>query len=215
MTSSDDITDPFSERRRSLLTDFATVAGSHEAECIRAVWVQHCHELMGARGIFVVDDPKYNLTLPGDHNFGTTRFLRCLMGSTRLLNIQNKEGAREFRYSAPIFCDTNFISFRGTFFNGRDLKANADGFQEAVKFLLPIKNSLTANAPSRITTRTVIESVKSTWTRDDFSVIRFISRSKLCRQDALPDGRSRLLSTTRFSNTRVAPFVIEQPFLAP
>ena len=37
-------------------------------------------------------------------------------------------------------------------------------------------------APSRMTTRTVIESVKSTWTRDDFSITRFIgsdSRSKL------------------------------------
>src|SRR4030095_1380523 len=41
------------------------------------------------------------------------------------------------------------------------------------------------------------------------------SRSKLCRQDALPDRRSRLLITTRLSTTRVAPFVIEQPFLAP
>ena len=29
-------------------------------------------------------------------------------------------------------------------------------------------------APLRITTRTVIESVKSTWTRDDFSINRFI-----------------------------------------
>ncbi len=29
-------------------------------------------------------------------------------------------------------------------------------------------------APSRITTRTVIGSVKSTWTRDDFSITRFI-----------------------------------------
>src|SRR4029077_20645993 len=41
------------------------------------------------------------------------------------------------------------------------------------------------------------------------------SRSKLYRQDALPDRRSRLLITTRRSTARMAPFVIEQPFLAP
>ena len=41
------------------------------------------------------------------------------------------------------------------------------------------------------------------------------SRSKFCKQDALPDHRSRLLISTRLSTTRVAPFVIEQPFLAP
>jgi hypothetical protein len=146
MPSTDAITDPFSERRRSLLIDFANVAGSHDADRIGATWVRHHHELMGARGIFVVEDPKHELILPGDRHFATTGFLRCLMGSTRLLNIQNKDGAREFRYSAPIFCDTNFISFCGTFFSGGDLKANANGFREAVRFLLPIKNGLTANA---------------------------------------------------------------------
>ena len=40
-------------------------------------------------------------------------------------------------------------------------------------------------------------------------------RSKLCRQDALPNRRFRLLIPTRLSTTRVASFVIEQPFLAP
>jgi hypothetical protein len=73
-------------------------------------------------------------------------------------------------------------------------------------------------APLRITTRTVIESVKSTWTRDDSASLDLFdsdSRSKLCRQDALPDRRSRLLITTRLSTTGISPFVIEQPFLAP
>jgi hypothetical protein len=91
--------------RRSLLIDFANVAGSHDADRIGATWVRHHHELMGARGIFVVEDSKHELIVPGDRHFATTGFLRCLMGSTRLLNIQNKDGAREFRYSAPIFCD--------------------------------------------------------------------------------------------------------------
>src|SRR5438128_958852 len=41
------------------------------------------------------------------------------------------------------------------------------------------------------------------------------SRTKLCRRDALPDRRSRLLITTRLSTTRISPFVIEEPFLTP
>jgi hypothetical protein len=144
--ASEAITDPFSERRKSLLIDFANVTGTHDADRIGATWAHHYDELTGARGIFVIDDPKHELTLPGDRNFGAAGFLRCLMGGTRLLNIQNKDGARECRYSAPIFCDTNFISFCGAFFNGRDLKTNADAFREAVRFVLPIKNALTANA---------------------------------------------------------------------
>src|SRR5262249_9871794 len=132
MSSTAAITDPFSERRRSLLMDFGNVAGSHDADRIRATWGQHYRDLTGARGIFVIDDSNHELILPGDRNFGTTGFLRCLMGSTCLLNIQNKDGAREFRYSAPIFCDTNFVSFCGTFFTRRDLKGNANGFREAV-----------------------------------------------------------------------------------
>jgi hypothetical protein len=68
------------------------------------------------------------------------------MGSTRLVNIQNKDGARECRYSAPIFCDTNFVSFCGAFFSGRDMGTNTDAFHEAVKFVAPMKNALTGNA---------------------------------------------------------------------
>ena len=41
------------------------------------------------------------------------------------------------------------------------------------------------------------------------------SRSKLYRQDALANRRSRFLITTRLSTARISPFVIEQPFLAP
>jgi hypothetical protein len=146
MPSDDAITDPFSERRRSLLVDFANVTGSHDAQKISATWSEYYHDLAGARGIFVVDDPKHALTLPDDHDFGGKGFLRSLMGSTQLLNIQNQEDAREYRYSAPIFCDTNFVSFCGAFFSGRDLGSNADSFREAVNFLLPIANNLNATA---------------------------------------------------------------------
>jgi hypothetical protein len=129
-----------------MLTDFVNVTGSRDAQRISATWSEYYHDLAGARGIFVVNDPKHALSLPGDHDFGGRGFLRCLMGSTRLLNVQNREDAREFRYSAPIFCDTNFVSFCGAFFSGRDLGSNADSFREAVNFLLPMANNLNANA---------------------------------------------------------------------
>jgi hypothetical protein len=131
-SGSDHLTDPFSVRRKAMLINIATAAGSHSAETIGAAWGDHYEDLQGARGIFVVDDPKHELILPGDRDFGATGFLRCLLGSRRLLNIQNIEGAREFRYSAPIFCDTNFVSYCGVFFAGRHLKANEEGFREAV-----------------------------------------------------------------------------------
>ena len=129
-----------------MLLKIGNAAGSHSAETISKAWTEHYDDLRGARGIFVVDDPKHELRTPGDVNFGSTGFLRSLLGSRNLLNIQNIEGAREFRYSAPIFCDTNFVSFCGAFFAGRDLKANKESFREAVEYLLPIKDSISAMA---------------------------------------------------------------------
>jgi hypothetical protein len=114
-SGSDHLTDPFSVRRKAMLINIATAAGSHSAETIGAAWGDHYEDLQGARGIFVVDDPKHELILPGDRDFGATGFLRW-----------------EFRYSAPIFCDTNFVSYCGVFFAGRHLKANEEGFREAV-----------------------------------------------------------------------------------
>jgi len=129
-----------------MLLDFANVTGSHSADEIRNVWGRYYEDLSGARGIFVVDDPKHELQVPGDRDFDAKGFLRCLMGGRRLLNIQNLEGARECRYSAPIFCDTNFVSFCGACFAGRDLKANNKAFRQAVEYLLPRKESLNATA---------------------------------------------------------------------
>jgi hypothetical protein len=138
------ISDPFSQRRRVMLNNFANVAGRHDRAAISGMWNAHRDSLMGARGIFVVGDENYQKKLPGDRDFAGTGFLRCMMGSTRLLNIQNSENAREFYYSAPIFCDTNFVSFCRTFAANGNLGANEAGFREAVKFLLPIRNNLNA-----------------------------------------------------------------------
>lgn len=138
------ISDPFSERRHAMLGDFANVTGSHDREAISAAWDRNRECLAGARGIFVVEDQKYELSLPDDQDFGGTGCLRCMMASTRLLNIQNSESAREFRYNAEIYCDTNFVSFCGTFFRGGNLGPNSNAFRDAVKFLLPIRASLNA-----------------------------------------------------------------------
>lgn len=64
------------------------------------------------------------------------------MSSSRLLLIQNREGASEFRYSSPIFCDTNFASFCKAFQAGRSLGAHQAGFEAAVKFLLPLSKGV-------------------------------------------------------------------------
>lgn len=127
-----------------MLADFANVTGLHDREAIFATWNEHRDCLGGARGIFVVDDQRYRLSIPDDRDFGGTGFLRCMMASTRLLNIQNSESPREFRYNAQVYCDTNFVSFCGTFFRGGKLGANSDAFREAVNFLLPIRDSLNA-----------------------------------------------------------------------
>jgi hypothetical protein len=129
-----------------MLADFANITGCHDARKISATWSEYYHDLAGARGVFVVDDPQHTLTLPGDHDFCGRGFLRCLMASPQLLNVQNRESGREFRYSAPIFCDTNFVSYCGAYFAGADLGPNADAFTEAVSFLLPLTNNLNALA---------------------------------------------------------------------
>ena len=129
-----------------MLINIGNAALSHSEQTIAAAWTQHYDDLRGARGISVVDDPSHQLRIPGDVDLGPTGFLRCLMGSRNLLNVQNIEGAREFRYSAPIFCDTNFVSYCGAFFAGRHLKSNEEGFRETVAYLLPIKQSISAIA---------------------------------------------------------------------
>lgn len=144
MPADDLITDPYSSQRHAMLRDFANVARSHHAPTICAAWDEHRDSVAGARGIFVVDDPKHELLIPDDQDFAGRGFLRCVMGSKRLLNIQNPEDSREFRYGAPIYCDTNFVSFCGTFFRGGDLGANSLAFETAVRFLLPMRDTLNA-----------------------------------------------------------------------
>lgn len=132
------MTDAFSQTRQELLEDFANIERQGDADEINAIWSRHYEALRGSRGMFVVNDPIQEKTLPGNKDFGTTGFLRCWMASTRLTLIQNRDGAREFQYSAPIFCDTNFASFCEAFDSGRNLDAHQHGFESAVAYLLPV-----------------------------------------------------------------------------
>jgi len=118
------LTDAFAEERRRMLQDFADLVAYNPHDLL-AIWSRHSRLLDSARGVFVVADRRYAKPfLPGDRDFGTTGFLRNWMADTTLLLIQDYRGNREFRYSAPIFCDTNFVSFCGAFFAGRELGAN-------------------------------------------------------------------------------------------
>src|SRR5437899_447592 len=138
------LTDAFAEERRRMLQDFADLI-VYDPHDLLAIWSRHSRLLDAARGVFVVADDRYSKPLlPGDRDFGTTGFLRNWMADTTLLLIQDYRGNREFRYSAPIFCDTNFVSFCGAFLARRELGANQTGFLEALKFLSPRSQSLNA-----------------------------------------------------------------------
>ena len=132
----------FSQERQEILEDFVNLETPCDAEAISEAWSRHYSALSRSRGIFVVTDSIQEKKLPGNHDFGESGFLRCWMSSSRLLLIQNREGASEFRYSSPVFCDTNFASFCEAFEAGRSLGAHQAGFEAAVKFLLPLSKGV-------------------------------------------------------------------------
>jgi len=127
-----------------MLQEIGNAAVLRRSEAIGRAWSNYNEDLIGARGLFVVEDRADELSIPGDRDFAGQGFLRCLMASRRLQLIQSERGARDFRYSAPIFCDTNFVSYCGAFAAGRNLGAIHDAFTESVRFLLPFRDSLGA-----------------------------------------------------------------------
>lgn len=135
----------FSVSRRAMLEDLTNAAVTATAEDILGIWSHHYTSLEGSRGLFCVNELKYqNPSLPGDHSFADRGFLLSWMASNRLLLIQNKDGARNFRYWAPIFCDTNFVSYCEAFYSGRSLNADETSFRKAVEYLLPIAETTNA-----------------------------------------------------------------------
>ena len=133
----------FSSERRKLIEDFGNGTLKGDVGTIRRLWTKYSSDLQDARGIFVVNSPAFpRLPIPGDKDFGSAGFLRCWMAGDRLILV--REGSDDFRFSSPIFCDTNFVSLCGAFQAGRDLGSLAAAFKDAVKFLLPNAGMLNA-----------------------------------------------------------------------
>ncbi len=121
-----------------MLQDFANVTMTADAGKIADLWLHHYSSLAGARGVFCVKEERYDKPdLPENRDYGGRGFLRSRMASKRLLLIQSCERARERRYSAPIFCDRNFVSYCEAFCGERRLSQNSDAFRDAVTYLLP------------------------------------------------------------------------------
>ena len=138
MSATPAITDSFSAKTGEILQDFANVTMTADAGKIADLWLHHSSSLTGARGLFCVKEQRYDKPdLPENRDFGGRGFLRSWMASKRLLLVQNCERERDRRYSAPIFCDSNFVRYCEAFCGQRNLSLNWDAFRRAVEYLLP------------------------------------------------------------------------------
>jgi hypothetical protein len=129
----------FSPSRQLMVQDFVDALPTTDVDELRMVWGQHTDVLNDARGLFVVDNPAFECSLPGNRNFGKTGFLRNVMEGSRLALIQSESFGSDFGYASVIFADTNFVSLCEAFQSGRDLGGNTDAFREAVAFLNPLR----------------------------------------------------------------------------
>ena len=145
MSATSAITDSFSAKTREILQNFANVAMTADAGKIADLWLHHSSSLTGARGLFCVKEQRFDKPdLPENRDFGGRGFLRSWMASKRLLLIQNCERARDRRYSARIFCDSNFVRYCEAFCGQRNLSQNSDAFRRAVEYLLPRAEGISA-----------------------------------------------------------------------
>ena len=116
-----------------------------DAGKIADLWLHHSSSLTGARGLFCVKEQRYDKPdLPENRDFGGRGFLRSWMASKRLLLIQNCERARDRRYNARIFCDSNFVRYCEAFSGQRNLSQNSHAFRRAVEYLLPRAEGISA-----------------------------------------------------------------------
>jgi len=108
-------------------------------------WSSFFHVLQGARGIFVVNDPKYDRSaLPIDSSFGGKCKLVGLLKSRQLGLIQNARSPRPFNYAWYAFADTNFVSYCNAVYSGKSLGANSDAFNAAGDYLMTKRDNLGA-----------------------------------------------------------------------
>jgi hypothetical protein len=138
MNATPAITSSFSAKTREILRDFAHVTMTADPGKIAGRWVHHSSSLAGACGLFCVKEQRYDKPdLPENRDFGGRGFLRSWMASKRLLLIRNCDRVGDRRYSAPIFCGSNFVRYCEAFCGQRNLSQNSDAFRRAVEYLLP------------------------------------------------------------------------------
>ncbi len=112
---------------------------------IGRTWSRFFYDLQGARGIFVVGDPKYDrVALPMDSSFAGRCNLVGLLKSRHLGLIQNARSTRPFNYAWYAFADTNFVSYCNAVYSGKSLGANTDAFNAAADYLMTKRDSLGA-----------------------------------------------------------------------
>lgn len=132
-------------KQREVLEAFAEACETNDLARISQTWSHYFHDLEGARGIFVVDDSKYDKPLlPTDVSFKGKCFLTSLLKSRRLGLIQNTGSSRRFNYCWYALADTNFVSYCNVAYSGKSLGPNADAFYAAGDYLMTKRDNLGA-----------------------------------------------------------------------
>jgi hypothetical protein len=133
------------EKQNEVIEAFADASKDGDFSQISQTWSHFFYDLQGARGIFVVNDPKYDKPiLPNDENFEGRCSLVGLLKSRQLGLIQNKGSTRPSNYTWYVFADTNFVSYCNTAYSGKSLGTNADAFFAAGDYLMKKRDELGA-----------------------------------------------------------------------
>lgn len=130
-------------QQREVIETFADASKDGDFSQISQTWSRFFYDLQGARGMFVVNDPKYDKPiLPPDTSFEGKCSLVGLLKSRQLGLFQNAGSTRPYNYTWYIFADTNFVSYCNTVYSGKSLGANADAFYAAGDYLLAKRDGL-------------------------------------------------------------------------
>jgi len=132
-------------KQREIIEAFASDCETGDFSQIGRTWSRFFYDLQGARGVFVVGDPKYDRPrLPTDTSFEAKCSLVGLLKSRQIGLIQDARSTRPFNYAGHIFADTNFVSYCNTIYSGKSLGANADAFYAAGDYLMTKRDGLGA-----------------------------------------------------------------------
>jgi hypothetical protein len=134
-----------SVKQREIIEAFASDCETDDFSQIGQTWSHFFYDLQGARGVFVVGDPKYDRPLlPTDTSFEAKCNLVGLLKSRQIGLIQDARSTHPFKYAGHIFADTNFVSYCNTVYSGKSLGANADAFYAAGDYLTTKRDGLGA-----------------------------------------------------------------------